>query len=87
MTEGKAVIELSLSQSGKGDAVRWLRSSWGTEPLVLYLGDKVGAGPTRAPYRVPTEHVALGVLALLSKRRVLIAGSDSSRERACRADA
>lgn len=105
MTEGKAVIELSLSQSGKGDAVRWLRSSWGTEPLVLYLGDdltdedafgalgpndlgiKVGAGPTRAPYRVPTEHVALGVLALLSKRRVLIAGSDSSRERAYRADA
>lgn len=105
MTEGKAVIELSLFQSGKGDAVRWFRSNWGTDPLVLYLGDdltdedafgalgpndvgiKVGAGPTRAPYRVPTEHAALGVLALLRKRRVLIAGSHSSRERACRADA
>ena len=39
ITEGKSVIELSLSQSGKGDAVRWLRSNWGTDPQVLYLGD------------------------------------------------
>jgi trehalose-6-phosphatase len=50
------------------------------------VGIKVGAGPTRAPYRVPTEQAALDVLALLSKRRVLIAGSHSSRERTCRAD-
>ncbi|WP_395661900.1 trehalose-phosphatase [Aestuariivirga sp.] len=41
VTEGKAVIELSLSQCGKGDAVRWLHNDWGCDPLVLYLGDDV----------------------------------------------
>ncbi len=41
VTEGKAIIELSLSKSGKGDALRWLRGDWGTDPKVLYLGDDV----------------------------------------------
>jgi trehalose 6-phosphate phosphatase len=40
-TQGKAVIELSLSRTGKGDAVRWLRDDWGTNPNVLYLGDDI----------------------------------------------
>lgn len=41
VTEGKAIIELSLSRSGKGNALRWLRDDWGTSPKVLYLGDDV----------------------------------------------
>ena len=40
-TEGKAIIDLSLSRTGKGDAVRWLRDDWGTNPQVLYMGDDV----------------------------------------------
>ncbi len=39
--EGKAVIELALLRTSKGDAVRWLRDNWGTDPEVLYLGDDV----------------------------------------------
>jgi trehalose 6-phosphate phosphatase len=39
--EGKAVIELSLSRSNKGDAVRWLRDDWDTKPAVIYLGDDI----------------------------------------------
>ncbi len=41
VTEGKAVIELSLSRSGKGDAIRWLREAMDWNPEVLYLGDDV----------------------------------------------
>lgn len=41
LKNGKAVIELSLSQIGKGDAVQRLRDDWGTSPQVLYLGDDV----------------------------------------------
>jgi trehalose 6-phosphate phosphatase len=104
-TEGKAVIELSLSQSGKGDAVSWLRSNWGSDPRVLCLGDdltdedafaalgpndvgvKVGAGPTRAPFRVQTEHAALEILTFLWKRRVSTAESHAIRGRACGVEA
>lgn len=52
-TEGKAVLELSLVRSNKGDAVNWLRDDWGTAPQVIYFGDDVtdeaafgGLGPT-----------------------------------------
>jgi trehalose-phosphatase len=41
LTNGKAVIELSLSRHDKGDAVQWLRDHCGTNPQVLYLGDDV----------------------------------------------
>lgn len=40
-TDGKAVIELSLSRAGKGDAVRWLRNDWQAGAQVLFLGDDV----------------------------------------------
>jgi trehalose 6-phosphate phosphatase len=40
-TEGKAVIELSLSRTDKGRAIDWLRDAWGTAPRVLFLGDDV----------------------------------------------
>ena len=50
-TEGKAIIDLSLSRTGKGDAVRWLRDDWGTNPQVLYMGDDV------------TDEAAFGALA------------------------
>ena len=42
VTEGKAVVELSLSRVNKGDAVRWLRTGWGgVDPMVIYFGDDV----------------------------------------------
>lgn len=41
LTDGKAVIELSLSRAGKGDAIRWLREEMEGSPQVLYLGDDV----------------------------------------------
>lgn len=49
-TEGKAVLELSLVRSNKGDAINWLRNDWGTVPQVIYLGDDV------------TDEAAFGVL-------------------------
>lgn len=39
VTEGKEVIELALSPTDKGAAVRRLRDAWGTAPRVCYLGD------------------------------------------------
>jgi trehalose-phosphatase len=41
VTEGKAVLELSLSRASKADALRWLRDGWGTRPGLVYLGDDV----------------------------------------------
>jgi len=41
VTEGKAVIELSISGAHKGAAVARLRAAWGTDPVVCYLGDDV----------------------------------------------
>lgn len=41
VTEGKAIIELSVSSADKGDAVRWLCDEWGSAPQVIYLGDDV----------------------------------------------
>ena len=78
--EGKAVIEVSLSRTNKGDAVRQLRDDWGTVPNVIYIGDdvtdedafaaltladlgvKVGKGPSKAKYRVASEHAVLNML-------------------------
>ena len=40
-TEGKAVVELSLSRTDKGRAIGSLRDAWGTAPRVLFLGDDV----------------------------------------------
>ena len=39
VTEGKAIIEVSLSPANKGDAVRWLRNDWGVVSQTLFLGD------------------------------------------------
>jgi trehalose 6-phosphate phosphatase len=39
VTEGKAVIEVSLSPANKGDAVRWLRNDWGVASQTLFFGD------------------------------------------------
>lgn len=41
VTEGKAVIELSVARMSKGDAVHWLRNDWGVDPQVIYFGDDV----------------------------------------------
>lgn len=41
LTDGKAVIELSLSRVGKGDAIRWLREDMAGGAQVFYLGDDV----------------------------------------------
>jgi trehalose 6-phosphate phosphatase len=41
ITEGKAVLDVSLVRTDKGEAVRFLRKSWGSNPQVLYLGDDV----------------------------------------------
>ena len=41
VTEGKAVLEVSLSRETKGDAVRWLRAHLGTDQAVIFIGDDV----------------------------------------------
>lgn len=41
LTDGKAVIEVSLSRVGKGDAIRLLRDGMAGTPQVVYLGDDV----------------------------------------------
>ena len=41
VTEGKAVIELSLSRTRKDDAIRWLREGMDEYTCVIYLGDDV----------------------------------------------
>lgn len=53
-TPGKAVMDLSISARNKGHAIEQLRSDWGTEPTVLYLGDDV---TDEAAFRVlgPTD--------------------------------
>jgi trehalose 6-phosphate phosphatase len=53
-TPGKAVMDLSISACNKGHAIEQLRSGWGTDPTVLYLGDDV---TDEAAFRVlgPTD--------------------------------
>lgn len=41
VTEGKAVLDMSFSRATKGDAIRWLRTNWGSAPRVIYFGDDV----------------------------------------------
>ena len=41
LTEGKAVLELSLAKTNKGEAIRQLASRWGTGPALVFLGDDV----------------------------------------------
>lgn len=67
LMEGKAVIELSLSRTDKGDAVRSLSADWGTGPKVLYLGDDVtdeaafgSLGPTDLGVKVGTGSSGAG---------------------------
>lgn len=38
---GKCVLEVSLLRTHKGNAIEWLRTDWGTQPHVLYMGDDV----------------------------------------------
>ena len=47
-------MDLSISARNKGHAIEQLRSEWGTEPTVLYLGDDV---TDEAAFRVlgPTD--------------------------------
>ena len=41
LTEGKAVIELSLVKANKGEAIRQLVNQCGTNPAVVFIGDDV----------------------------------------------
>ncbi len=69
-TPGKAVMDLSISARNKGHAIEQLRSEWGTEPTVLYLGDDV---TDEAAFRVlgPTDvGVKVGTGASCASHRV-----------------
>lgn len=41
LTDGKAVVELSVTNCTKGDAIRRLADQWGTTPRLVFLGDDV----------------------------------------------
>jgi trehalose 6-phosphate phosphatase len=41
LIEGKAVLDLCITRSSKGDAVEWLRNTWNRTACVLYAGDDV----------------------------------------------
>lgn len=68
--EGKAVLELSLSNANKGEAVTRLRNDWGTDPQVLYLGDDVTDEDAFVALRPADLGVKVGLGPSIAKYRV-----------------